>query len=72
MNPYDYERIGFLLEQLKLLGTKEWTPTEVCKYFNQTLNLRENKAPVCIFHVAEFSVAKSIEAVLTSVCTVPV
>lgn len=49
MNPYDYERIGFLLEQLKLLGTKEWTPTEVCKYFNlQTLNLREIKAPVYI------------------------
>ena len=30
MNPYDYDRIGFLLEQLKLLGSEEWTPTEVC------------------------------------------
>ena len=30
MNPYDYERIGFLLEQLKLLGSEEWSPTEVC------------------------------------------
>ncbi|XP_065919597.1 kinetochore-associated protein 1-like isoform X2 [Dysidea avara] len=45
ISPYDYERISFVLEQLKLFGTEEWSPSENLSLLRQLQQYSRVSAP---------------------------